>query len=97
MADPADTYLTYNKVKTAFTYNLYDDMDHYSFQVGKNMTYIDDTLALLDEYDTTGFVPNTANKHSDHTKKKTKAAINQSVKDKIDKSKAEGDMTIESI
>ena len=50
LADPTDTAYTYKKIPSTFTYNLYDDMDHYSFQVGKDMKYTADVLTLVKKY-----------------------------------------------
>lgn len=52
LGDPTDTAYTYKQIKTAFTYKLYNDMDHYSFQVGRDMRYVDDVLELLGQYNT---------------------------------------------
>ena len=31
LGDPVDTAYTYKQISSAFTYKLYNDMDHYSF------------------------------------------------------------------
>ena len=46
----ADTKRTYDKVKTSFYYKIWPAMDHMSFMVGKNMSYMDDVLKLLSDY-----------------------------------------------
>ena len=40
LGDPTDTAYTYMQILTAFTYKLYNDYDHYSFMVGRNMHYV---------------------------------------------------------
>lgn len=50
LADPIDTAYTYKLIPSTFVYNKYPDMDHYSFQVGKDMKYVDDVLPILEKY-----------------------------------------------
>jgi len=52
LADPVDTEWSYKKISTAFKYNLYNDMNHYSFQVGKDMNYTKDVSNLLEAFNT---------------------------------------------
>ena len=50
LADPVDTKNTYDKISTAFKYNLYNDMDHISFTLGNDMGYTADVVNLLPQY-----------------------------------------------
>ena len=45
-----DTKRTYNKVKTSFYYKIYPDMDHMSFMLGKNMSYMDDVIRIVGDH-----------------------------------------------
>lgn len=49
LAVPSDTKRTYDKVKTSFFYHIYPEMDHMSFMLGKNMSYMNDVIRLLNE------------------------------------------------
>ena len=46
----ADTKRTYDKVKTSFYYKIWPEMDHMSFMLGKNMSYMDDVLKLVGDH-----------------------------------------------
>jgi hypothetical protein len=52
LADPIDTEWSFKKISTAFKYNLYKDMDHYSWQIGKNMDWTKDVSTLLKTFNT---------------------------------------------
>ena len=52
LADPVDTKNTYDKISTAFKYNLYNDMDHISFTLGNDMGYTADVISLLPQFNT---------------------------------------------
>lgn len=49
LAVPVDTKHTYDLVKTSFFYKIYPDMDHMSFMLGKNMSYMNDVIKLLNQ------------------------------------------------
>ena len=49
LAVPTDTKTTYDLVKTSFFYKIYPEMDHKSFMLGKNMSFMDDVIRLLNE------------------------------------------------
>ena len=50
LAVPEDCQRTYNKVKTSFYYKVWPDMDHMSFMLGKNMSYFDEVIRLVNEH-----------------------------------------------
>jgi lysosomal acid lipase/cholesteryl ester hydrolase len=53
-ADLADVHSFKSKLSTLAFYQEYSGMDHYSFGIGKNMSYMQDVIALLKQ---TGSVP----------------------------------------
>ena len=51
LADPKDTRWSFDRINSAFSYKVYPNMDHHSFQIGKDMEpYITDALAMLAQY-----------------------------------------------
>ena len=50
LADPTDAQHSYDQIPTVIKYNQYNDMDHYSFMVGKDMSYTQDVLSLAAQY-----------------------------------------------
>lgn len=50
LADPIDTKATYELIDTAFVYNQYPKMDHYSFSTGYEHDWMQDAADLLDKY-----------------------------------------------
>lgn len=49
LADPVDVAYAKKFMKNTdvFFDKMYKDMDHYSFQVGKDMSYVDDIIPIL--------------------------------------------------
>ena len=47
LGSPADTRIVKEKIGRADFYKEYDNMDHYSFQIGKDMSYIHDLMDFL--------------------------------------------------
>ena len=49
LADPTDTRLVKAKLSTLSFYREYDNMDHSSFNIGKDMRFMDDVKAQLEQ------------------------------------------------
>ena len=49
LADPTDTRLVKAKLSTLSFYREYDNMDHSSFNIGKDMRFMDDVKAQLEK------------------------------------------------
>jgi len=51
LADPFDAEFTKNSLINAqnLTYNLYDNYGHASFLIGKNVSYIEDVIKVIEE------------------------------------------------
>ena len=47
LANPIDTRIVKKKLKTLNFYKEYDNMDHCSFNIGKDMHFFDDVLVQL--------------------------------------------------
>ena len=51
LADPKDTKWSFDRINQAFSYKVYPNMDHHSFQIGRDMEpYITDALSFLAKY-----------------------------------------------
>ena len=50
LGDPEDSRVLSTELKNVVKYKEYDDMDHFSFVVGKDMKYVDDMITILSEY-----------------------------------------------
>jgi hypothetical protein len=53
LADPVDTNNEKARIKTLAFYKEYDNMDHYSFSIGKNMGFVSDVISLINSHKTT--------------------------------------------
>jgi len=52
LADPVDTRLTKAKIGTLQFYKEYNNMDHSSFGIGKDMGFMNDVLAQIKKVST---------------------------------------------
>jgi len=50
LANPTDTRNLRDNVKTVKKYVELEDFDHGSFLLGKNMTFLNDVVEIMDEY-----------------------------------------------
>ena len=50
LADPVGTQWARERIANVVHYDVIDGMDHFSFNVGKDMHFIDDILKLLDQH-----------------------------------------------
>ena len=47
LADPVDTRLTRDKLSTLSFYKEYNNMDHSSFGIGKDMSFMSDVISQI--------------------------------------------------
>lgn len=47
MADPEDVAILKGELQKVVAYHEYENMDHFSFVVGKEMGYVDDVITTL--------------------------------------------------
>jgi hypothetical protein len=51
LANPTDCGIIKGKLRTLDFYREYDQMDHYSFQIGKDMGFVQDVISLIKKYE----------------------------------------------
>ena len=50
LADPIDTLYVSKRISTLIEYKLIDQCDHYSFSLGKDMSFVKDAIDLVEKH-----------------------------------------------